>query len=232
MKKNSILVLVACVSAILFLKGNFSIISAQSEEAAASSLAMPQSTVSKVAQQLQLIKPKVARLRQQVAFFLHKTDKLQSIYSNFPDRFRMDTPAGWNANQGLTGNAYPIMVFLKPSMEKDINGAVFYSNTSITYEASGGKCLKDYIAKTKLALLENVSIGYVLLEERQVDIGGITAQIIGGTYTIGNAKLRSLQLFVPKGDNVYVITTASLASNWEKYGAEFETDLMSFRFLN
>jgi len=139
-------------------------------------------------------------------------------------------PAGWTTRQGMV-NRRPMAIFFKPEAEKDGNGKkVFneYVNVIRDNLISGAN---SYVEKAKMAwLAQNVS--YRLISEREVNLSdGAKAKLITGSFTQNSAEIKNIQLFVGRGDMMYIVSGFVLAKNWDAEEDMITAAVMSFKFL-
>jgi hypothetical protein len=141
-------------------------------------------------------------------------------------------PAGWELREGVKNNR-PTVGYFKPEAEKDASGKeIFTEYISITQDsikASGATDAVDYLTKSKADLTANIT-DFKISNEKSVVLGdGTSATLIGGSYTDEGIAKRSMQLFVFKGDEAYVITGFVLASNWEAEKDMLGAAVLSFK---
>ena len=138
-------------------------------------------------------------------------------------------PVGWITRQGMV-NRRPMAIFFKPEAEKDGNGKkVFneYVNVIRDNLISGAN---SYVEKAKTAwLAQNVS--YRLISEREVNLSdGAKAKLITGSFTQNATEIKNMQLFVGRGDMMYIISGFVLAKNWDTEEEMITAAVMSFKF--
>jgi len=138
-------------------------------------------------------------------------------------------PVGWITRQGMV-NRRPMAIFFKPEAEKDGNGKkVFneYVNVIRDNLISGAN---SYVEKAKMAwLAQNVS--YRLISESEVNLSdGAKAKLITGSFTQNAAEIKNMQLFVGRGDMMYIISGFVLAKNWDTEEEMITAAVMSFKF--
>lgn len=141
-------------------------------------------------------------------------------------------PSGWTGRQGIM-RSRPLAAFFKPTPEKDESGKeIMNENISITredYRSANASTTDDYIANSKVALKNSFS-DYKITAERKVNLSdGTPATLLGGNFTQDKIALRNMQLFVFKGNDVYVVTAVVLASNWNQEKDMIGTSVMSFK---
>jgi hypothetical protein len=144
-------------------------------------------------------------------------------------------PSGWVARKG-TISSRPLAAYFKPTAEKDSSGKdAFNENISITRDSLKSVGTADaaaYIAKSKTALQSKIA-DYKILSERKVNLSdGSQATLIGGSFGQNGMALKNMQLFAFSGDNVYVVTGAALAANWDSEKDMIGAAVLSFKFPN
>lgn len=144
-------------------------------------------------------------------------------------------PAGWIARQGAVA-ARPLAVFFKPAPENDAAGKnIFNENISVVKDNFKNSAVADlaaYVAKSKAILQSSPKIvDYKTLSDRNVNLSnGSRATLIGGSYMQNGVALKNMQLYAANGDDVYIITGAVLAQNWDAEKDMIGQAVMSFKF--
>ena len=142
-------------------------------------------------------------------------------------------PAGWAAREG-TVRTRPLVVFFKPTTEKDSSGKdVYNENISISEDIYKSVNVADpdgYVARAK-GIIQAAVPSYKMVTEKKVKLGdGTEATLIGGSLSQNGLALKSMQLYAFKGDNACVITGIVAAANWDKEKDAVGAAVMSFKF--
>ena len=69
------------------------------------------------------------------------------------------------------------------------------------------------------------------LEDKTYKVPHAQAHLFSSEFDIEDVRLRNLQLFVRKGNEIYVITATSEAATWKNDKKLYEKILKSFRLL-
>lgn len=138
-------------------------------------------------------------------------------------------PAGWTTRQGMV-NRRPMAIFFKPEAERNENGEkVFneYVNVIRDNLLSGAN---SYVEKAKTVWLDQ-NVSYRLISECEVNLSdGAKAKLITGSFTQNATEIKNMQLFVGRGDMMYIISGFVLAKNWDTEEEMITTAVMSFKF--
>jgi len=145
-------------------------------------------------------------------------------YSNAQYGFKINAPKGWRVDE--SGQLGTIVFFLNTKPDQE-GGNPFSANINVTTGSTQGYDLDGYVSATK-DLLPKVLQNYKSTDNRKVNINGMQAQIIGGTFMQGVFPLRNLQLIVVKDGQAYVVTGTVLESTWNQYKDLIESSLMTF----
>jgi hypothetical protein len=142
-------------------------------------------------------------------------------------------PAGWVEREG-TVRTRPLVVFFKPTTEKDSSGKdVYNENISISediYKSVDVTNPDGYVARAK-GIIQAAVPSYKMVTEKKVKLGdGTEATLIGGSLSQNGLALKSMQLYAFKGDNACVITGIVAAANWDKEKDAVGAAVMSFKF--
>jgi hypothetical protein len=140
--------------------------------------------------------------------------------------FRINQPKGWQVD--ASGKLGTLVLFFSPRTEHEGTNP-FVANINVAATSNQGYNLDTYVnaAKNEIPkLLQN----YALKEENTVNINGVQAKFMSGTFTLGNFHLRNLQLIILNGSMAYTITGTTLDSTWDQYKYEFKSSLSTFGF--
>lgn len=132
-------------------------------------------------------------------------------------------PEGWEFDD--SGQFGPDFVFFNPEPD-EMDGQPFAANVNVVNEPAQGLDTEGYAA-AGAAALPQVLTGYTSVEERDVEVAGKPARIIGGTFEQGEVELRNLQLITVADDTGYTVTATALAQDWDEYAELFEASLLS-----
>ena len=140
------------------------------------------------------------------------------------DGMSIALPKGWAVEEPKAGRT--ILVGRSKENEKDESGE-FPTTISVGVSSSGkpdGKAIQEANAKE----LKN----YKAVEEpREVDLGGASGVVLGGTFTRGALKLRTRQYVLTAGEKGYVVTIVMLESRWEKSRQAAEVAVATFKIV-
>ena len=139
-------------------------------------------------------------------------------------------PAGWTTRQGMV-NRRPMAIFFKPEAERNENGEKVFNEYVNVIRDNLLNGANNYVEKAKTAwLAQNVS--YRLISEREVNLSdGAKAKLITGSFTQNSAEIKNIQLFVGRGDMMYIVSGFVLAKNWDAEEDMITAAVMSFKFL-
>ena len=139
-------------------------------------------------------------------------------------------PAGWANRQGMV-NYRPMAIFFKPEAERNENGEKVFNEYVNVIRDNLLNGANNYVEKAKTAwLAQNVS--YRLINERDVNLSnGAKAKLITGSFTQNSAEIKNIQLFVGRGDMMYIVSGFVLAKNWDAVEDMITAAVMSFKFL-
>ncbi len=139
-------------------------------------------------------------------------------------------PAGWANRQGMV-NYRPMAIFFKPEAERNENGEKVFNEYVNVIRDNLLNGANNYVEKAKTAwLAQNVS--YRLINERDVNLSnGAKAKLITGSFTQNSAEIKNIQLFVGRGDMMYIVSGFVLAKNWDAEEDMITAAVMSFKFL-
>ena len=88
----------------------------------------------------------------------------------------------------------------------------------------------DYVEKAKTAW-QAKNVDYSLVSERKVNLSdGAGAVLLTGSLVQNDAEIKNMQLFVGKGDVMYIISGFVLAKNWDAEKDMIGAAVMSFKF--
>lgn len=147
-------------------------------------------------------------------------------YSNKQHGFKINPPKGWRIEE----NEFGSIVFFTNIKHDGKEPHLFFANIGIASEPVQGSNLDNIVSASKTGLPRFFN-NYKLLDDREVEVNGISAHILGGTFAQGSYPLRNLQIIIPKEGKTYIITGTALESTWNQYMNLIETSLMTFSFL-
>jgi hypothetical protein len=133
-------------------------------------------------------------------------------------------PEGWEFDD--SGQFGTDFLFLNPEPD-ELEGQSFAANVNVLSEPAQGLDTEGY-AEAGAATLPQLLTGYTSVEERDVEVAGKPARLIGGTFEQGVFKLRNVQLITVADDTGYTVTGTALAQDWDEYAELFEASLLSF----
>jgi len=138
-------------------------------------------------------------------------------------------PAGWIVRQGMV-NYRPMAIFFKPEAEKDENGDKIINEYVNVIRDNLLNNANDYVEKAKTAW-QAKNVDYSLVSERKVNLSdGAGAVLLTGSLVQNGAEIKNMQLFVGKGDVMYIISGFVLAKNWDAEKDMVGAAVMSFEF--
>jgi len=138
-------------------------------------------------------------------------------------------PAGWIVRQGMV-NYRPMAIFFKPEAEKDENGEKIINEYVNVIRDNLLNNANDYVEKAKTAW-QAKNVDYSLVSERKVNLSdGAGAVLLTGSLVQNGAEIKNMQLFVGKGDVMYIISGFVLAKNWDAEKDMVGAAVMSFEF--
>ena len=138
-------------------------------------------------------------------------------------------PAGWIVRQGMV-NYRPMAIFFKPEAEKDENGDKIINEYVNVIRDNLLNTANDYVEKAKTAW-QAKNVDYSLVSERKVNLSdGAGAVLLTGSLVQNGAEIKNMQLFVGKGDVMYIISGFVLAKNWDAEKDMIGAAVMSFEF--
>ena len=138
-------------------------------------------------------------------------------------------PAGWIVRQGMV-NYRPMAIFFKPEAEKDGNGEKIINEYVNVIRDNLLNNANDYVEKAKTAW-QAKNVDYSLVSERKVNLSdGAGAVLLTGSLVQNGAEIKNMQLFVGKGDVMYIISGFVLAKNWDAEKDMVGAAVMSFEF--
>ena len=138
-------------------------------------------------------------------------------------------PAGWIVRQGMV-NYRPMAIFFKPEAEKDGNGEKIINEYVNVIRDNLLNNANDYVEKAKTAW-QAKNVDYSLVSERKVNLSdGAGAVLLTGSLVQNDAEIKNMQLFVGKGDVMYIISGFVLAKNWDAEKDMIGAAVMSFKF--
>lgn len=142
------------------------------------------------------------------------------IYHNELYGFSIHPPAGWEVVDSGLREGTPV-TFWGP---KD---KVFAPNVFIAVmEATD--TLKEYVsmAKQQLSL---IFTNYQLVDEKSRVIGGLPAYELAYTYKKGVFHLKTMRVFLLKGEKVYTISFTVLRDSYDEYLPVFESSVETLK---
>ncbi len=145
-------------------------------------------------------------------------------YTTASSTFSMRFPEGWQVSDGTKFGA---LVFAINTVQDADGSAQFGSNMNVTSEKVDTATLDEYMKATKAALPKFLS-NYKEIRDKTVEIAGVPAHVIEGTFIQGELKLHNMQLVLIKNGVAYVVTSTSLSNVWKSYKDVFEASTMTF----
>lgn len=126
-------------------------------------------------------------------------------------------PEGWEPTDpgALPGD----LLVVNPEPD-DQDGQPFAANINVLSEPAQGLGLEEYF-DAAVAALPQVFTDYEQVEERDVEIDGRPARIIGSTFSQGAFELQNLQLITLVDDTGYIVTASALEEDWDEYAEVF-----------
>ncbi len=147
-------------------------------------------------------------------------------YTTASSTFSIRFPEGWKVDDGSKFGAVVFAI----NTSQDVDGsAQFSANMNVTSEQVNTATLDEYMKATKEALPKFLS-DYKELDDTVVEVGGLSARVIEGTFIQGELKLHNMQLVVIKDGFAYVVTSTSLAKVWKSYKDVFKASTMTLGF--
>lgn len=140
--------------------------------------------------------------------------------------FSLDIPKGWIRDEsGASGLA---VSFFNP--RPDFHGSQEFSAQLSVAESEErlGFTLPDYADENETLLTRSIA-GYTQRERRLIQIEGIDALLVSGSFPLGDMTIRNIRLFILTKEKLSIISALALADRWDAYRDEFETSLHSFR---
>lgn len=140
--------------------------------------------------------------------------------------FSLEVPKGWVRDEsGASGLA---VSFFNP--QPDFHGSQEFSAQLSVAESEEhpGFALAAYADENETLLMRSIT-GYTAGERRLIQIDGIDALLVSGSFPLGDITIRNMQLFILIQGELSVISALALADRWDAYRDDFETSLHSFR---
>lgn len=149
---------------------------------------------------------------------------LATPFTTASSTFSIQFPEGW---QTQDGGQFGAVVFAVNPVPSEDGKAKFATNMNVTTEVIKSGTLDDYLSAT-LEALPKFLTNYKTTVDKTLTVGGVSARLIGGTFSQGELKLQNLQLITIKDGAAYVVTATSLESAWDQYKDILEASLMTF----
>ena len=140
--------------------------------------------------------------------------------------FSLEMPKAWIRDEsGASGLA---VSFFNP--RPDFHGSQeFSAQLSVARsDERPGFTLPDYADENEALLVRSIA-GYIPGERRLIQVNGIDALLVSGSFPLGDMTIRNIRLFIFTQGELFVISTLALTDRWEAYRDDFETSLYSFR---
>lgn len=99
----------------------------------------------------------------------------------------------------------------------------FVPNLIVGTEPAQGYNLGDYV-ESSIEGLRTYLTDYELLDNKQVTINGVQANILSGKYIQSGVQIRNMQLIYLKNDNAFIVTGTVTESEWT---TEYENTFMN-----
>ncbi len=142
--------------------------------------------------------------------------------------FSLNLPAGWiktDAIEGITAMAVNSKENITDPAAKAIN---FKSYVAVSKDALGGKSLKEYMQAVKDGLGKTIS-NIIFSNEKELVINESSAYAIEAELIQQNVNFKVLIVVIQgKGDDVWVISFNTTASDWAGYTETFSNIANSF----
>ena len=141
--------------------------------------------------------------------------------------FEIQVPRGWNERDP---DGPGMVTRFANSRAAFHEGAPYRANITVLVDSAPGIPLGDYAQSAK-ALLEDETSDLALISVRSAKEDSRDTRVHEFTFVREGFPLRSRQLFLANGDEVWVVTATALDVEWGEERTTYEDALASFRLL-